>query len=283
MNIAKLMFHKWEEEPITGIAKGYKGTFAIFFYGCTMRCVYCQNSKISRAKISEIDGAREARPYHKRELCERPSIYEASPYGSRELCDEMIKAEINNAASISFITGALYIDEIVETIKLAKKKGLRIPVVYNSSAYETVSQIKKLEGLIDIYLPDLKYYNDELGKKYSGVPNYEKVAKKCIEEMYRQVKNKMIVRHLVLPSNTENSKEVIKYLYETYGDDIWISIMSQYTPMLQNEGMENFPELKRKITKREYEKVVDYAISLGIKNAYIQDLDAADKSYIPDF
>ena len=297
MQIAKLMKHRWEEEPISGIGRGYDGTFAIFFYVCTMRCVYCQNSKISQRRG---------------EHCKPEKIN----YTPEELSDEIIKAQSKNVASISFITAALYVDQVVETIKLAKKKGLTLPVVYNSSGYETVSQIKKLDGLIDIYIPDFKYFDNELGKKYSGVPNYADVAKLCIDEMYRQISNlrvqecrgeacepvlrscnsrvqnrmgehcepelrscnsrvqkrmgelcepSLIIRHLVLPVNTENSKSVIKYLYDTYGDDIYLSIMSQYTPMPHNEDIDKFPELLRKVTKREYEKVVDYAIKRKVQ------------------
>ena len=270
MQIAKLMKHRWEEEPISGIGRGYDGTFAIFFYGCTMRCVYCQNSKISQRRG---------------ELCEPEKIN----YTPEELSGEIMKAQSENVASISFITAALYVDQVVETIKLAKKKGLTLPIVYNSSGYETVSQIKKLDGLIDIYLPDFKYFDNELGKKYSGIPNYTDVAKACIAEMHRQINSlrrgepSLIVRHLVLPANTENSKRVIKYLYDTYGDDIYLSIMSQYTPMPHNEDIDKFPELLRKVTKREYEKVVDYAISLGVKNAFIQEGDVAKESFIPEF
>lgn len=273
MQIAKLMKHRWEEEPISGIGRGYDGTFAIFFYGCTMRCVYCQNSKISQRRGENY-------------------APEKVIYTAEELSDEIIRVQSENVASISFITGALYVDQIVETIKLAKKKGLTIPVVYNSSGYETVAQIKKLDGLIDIYLPDFKYFDNELGKKYSGIPNYVDAAKACIAEMHRQItlirrsehcEPALIVRHLVLPSNTENSKKVIKYLYDTYGDDICLSVMSQYTPMPHNEDIDKFPELLRKVTKREYEKVVDYAINLGVKNAYIQEGDVAKESFIPEF
>ena len=328
MQIAKMMIHKWEEEPISGIGRGYDGTFAIFFYGCTMRCVYCQNSKISHRRDElnncrggyhppacrgELNNCRGG--YHPPacwgEHCEPVKIN----YTSEELSDEIIKHQYENIASISFITGALYVDQIAEAIRLAKQKGLKLPVVYNSSGYETVAQIKKLEGLIDIYLPDFKYYDNELGKKYSGVPNYVDVAKSCIGEMHRQIaeaKNfcrgghaperdtferqrrkcdkvplgdepALIVRHLVLPANTENSKAVIKYLYDTYGDDICLSIMSQYTPMPNNESIEKFPELLRKVTKREYEKVVNFAIELGVKNAFIQEGDVADESFIPEF
>ena len=299
MQIAKLMKHRWEEEPISGIGRGYDGTFAIFFYGCTMRCVYCQNSKISRwhAESDNCCNGQHSIVHRRGEHCEPEKVF----YTPEELSDEIIKAQSKNVASISFITAALYVDQVVETIKLAKKKGLTLPIVYNSSGYETVSQIKKLDGLIDIYLPDFKYFDNELGKKYSGVPNYADVAKACIAEMHRQIislssgrhsvvqcmgelcEPSLIIRHLVLPANTENSKRVIKYLYETYGDDIYLSIMSQYTPMPQNEGIDAFPELLRKVTKREYEKVVDFALEIGVKNAYIQEGEVAKESFIPDF
>ena len=293
MYIAKLMYHRWEEEPISGIAKGKNGTFAIFFYGCNMRCVYCQNSKISHVNIKNLKAQTDSIKDNSNDETTNSKKVLWSP---EELSDEMIKAEVSNVASISFITGVLYVDEIVLTIKLAKEKGLKIPIVYNSSAYEPVSQIKKLEGLIDIYLPDFKYYDNELGNKFSKVNNYPDVAKKCIAEMYRQVvgtnanlegaergEPTLIVRHLVLPGHTENSKQVIKYLYDTYGDNICLSIMSQYTPMIENEGISSLPELTRKLTKREYDKVVNYAMSLGVKNAYIQDGDVALESFIPEF
>jgi putative pyruvate formate lyase activating enzyme len=352
MNIAKLMYHKWEEEPISGIARGHIGTFAIFFYGCNMKCIYCQNSKISHSIV--VANANAANCVHSDDAvgakhCE-PDCWGNSKkiiYTPSELSELMIKAQNENAATISFITGVLYIDKIAETIKLAKAKGLTIPIVYNSSGYEPVSQIKKLDGLIDIYLPDFKYYDNDLGNKLSRVNNYPSVAKKCIAEMYRQVvgannnaahivrgddalgassasprcrelrerqneradtirpsmgelcepasvgadtirtgeqrEPKLIIRHLVLPGHTENSKQVIKYLYDTYGDDICISIMSQYTPMPNNDGITAFPELMRKLTKREYEKVVSYAIDIGVKNAFIQEGDVAKESFIPEF
>lgn len=297
------MYHKWEEEPISGGALGKCGTFAIFFYGCNMKCIYCQNSKISHVIVGSTQHCKGG--YHMisvgathREPVAANYVSGKNIYTPEELSDLMIKAQTDNCASVSFITGVLYIDKIVETIRLAKEKGLTIPIVYNSSGYEPVSQIKKLDGLIDIYLPDFKYFDNELAKKFSKVNNYPEVAKKCIAEMYRQValatyrkpiyagepcEPHLIVRHLVLPGHTENSKQVIKYLYETYGNDICISIMSQYTPMPNNERITAFPELMRKLTKREYEKVVSYALNLGVKNAFVQEGDVAKESFIPDF
>lgn len=267
MYIAKTLYHRWEEEPISGINHGYKGTFAIFFYGCNMHCVYCQNNKISRVKIN------------------------ANNYNPMKLAKEIIEAEKNGAYTISFITSANQIDEVVETIKISKDLGLKIPVVYNSNGYETSYQIKKLNGLIDIYLPDFKYFDDELGEKYSGVPNYFEIAKECIDEMYNQVSKYnldidskgLIIRHLVLPSHTEDSKNVINYLFDKYGNNVTYSIMAQYTPILGNIEIDAFKELKRKITKREYDKVINFSLSLGITNAYTQDLDTASESFIPEF
>lgn len=288
MYIAKLMYHKWEEEPISMIKSGYAGTFAIFFYCCNMKCIYCQNSKISHIPLSHMSKSPKSLLSSQGELDQNFDTKNLNPshkiiYTPEELSNEMILAEKNNAASISFITGVLYVDEIIKTINLAKEKGLKIPIVYNSSGYETVSQIKKLNGLIDIYLPDFKYFDNELGKIYSKVPNYADIAKLAIEEMYKQVGKKLIVRHLVLPGHTENSKKIIKYLYDTYGDNIYLSIMSQYTPITNNKELSYFPNLQRKLTKREYEKVLNYAINLGVKNAYYQEGDVAKDSFIPDF
>lgn len=275
MHIAKLMLHPWEEEPISGIQRGYKGTFAIFFYGCNMRCIYCQNSKISHIKFK--NGSLEL--HRMGELCEPHKII----FTPEELSEKIILAEKEGAASISFITGVLYIDKIIETITLAKHKGLTIPVVYNSSGYEPVSQIKKLNGLVDIYLPDFKYFDNTISKKYSNVSNYVEVAKSAIDEMYHQVGLKnLFVRHLVLPANTKNSQNVIKYLHDTYGNEIFLSVMSQYTPIDTLE-LDNFPELKRRITKREYQKIINFLIDLDMKNVFIQDIASADKNYIPHF
>lgn len=289
MYIAKLMYHKWEEEPISGIKSGHAGTFAIFFYCCNMKCIYCQNSKISHIPFSEIK--KKANTYNSKfnATIDSKDVFSTQIsnhkiiWTAEELSDEMIIAEKNNAASISFITSVLYTEEVAETIKLARKKGLTIPIVYNSSGYETVPMLKKLSGLIDIYLPDFKYFDNELGQIFSKVPNYTDIAKLAIDEMYNQVKNNLIVRHLVLPGHTENAKNIIKYLYETYGDNIYISIMSQYTPIINNNDIKNFPNLMRTLTKREYDKVINFAMNLGIKNAYYQDGDVANESFIPEF
>lgn len=183
-------------------------------------------------------------------------------------------------------------EQLVPVLKIAKKKGLTIPVVYNTSGYETVESLRKLEGMVDIYLPDCKFCDPELAKQYAKAPDYFQVAKEAIAEMVRQtgaaafdeetggMKRGVIVRHLILPGHTKDSIEIIKYLHETYGDMIYISILNQYTPMGK---WENFPNLNRRVTKREYEKVLGYTLDIGVENAYIQEGKTADHSFIPEF
>ena len=175
----------------------------------------------------------------------------------------------------------------------AKDKGFDLPFVYNTSGYEKKEIIGSLNGLIDVYLPDFKYYDSQLAGKYSKAPDYFEKASAALDEMVRQtgraefgsdgmIKKGVIVRHMVLPNHTRDSKNVIEYLYNTYGDDIYISIMNQYTPV-KTKRMENYPELARSITDREYDKVIDYAIGIGVKNAFVQEGETDKESFIPDF
>ena len=195
------------------------------------------------------------------------------------------------ANNINLVTGTHYIPQIVMSLKLAKKEGLHIPIVYNTSGYEKVESLRMLDGLVDIYLPDIKDVSTELSKEYSNAGDYFEVASKALEEMVRQVgepefaqngymKKGVIVRHMVLPGSTKDSKAVLDYLWSSYGDRIYISIMNQYTPM---EQIKNHPLLSRKVTKREYEKVIDYALSLGWENGFIQEGETAMESFIPGF
>ena len=272
MFISKLMLHPFEEEPISGIRSGFKGTFAIFFYGCNMECLFCQNNKISKVKID----------------MNFIETHKDFSYVPNVLVEKILEAEMSNAFSISFITGALYVDLICETIKLAKAKNLSIPIVYNTNGYESVANIKKLNGLIDIYLPDFKYFDNTLSYKFSKRNNYFEVAVSSLDEMYSQIgktdftkkRSGIIVRHLVLPGHTEDSIKILKFLYDKYGNDICYSIMSQYTPINKNII---YDELNRKLTKREYNKVINYAIDLGIENAFIQEGDVARETFIPEF
>ena len=202
-----------------------------------------------------------------------------------------LELQSKGANNINLVTGTHYIPQIVEALQMAKAEGLIIPIVYNTSGYEKAETLRMLEGLVDIYLPDMKYVSKELSKEYSNASDYFEVASKALEEMVRQVgepefddrgyiRKGVIVRHLVLPGSTRDSKAVLEYLWNTYGNRIYVSIMNQYTPM---EQIKNHPLLSRKVTKREYSKVVDYALSLGWENGFIQEGETAKESFIPGF
>ena len=261
IKIAKAYLHQWEEPPISGI----NGSGTVFFSHCNMGCVYCQNYKIS-------------------------SLHQGKYVTSNELCDIFLDLEKQKAHNINLVTPTHYIPQIKEALILAKEKGLKIPIVYNCGGYESVEALKMLDGLIDIYMPDMKYFNDKYAVKYSNAPHYFEYAKKAIEEMYRQVgKNKfskdimikgVIVRHMMLPGLLFDSKKILDYLYSTYGDNVYISIMSQYTPM---PNAKNYPEINKTVSKKYYETLVNYAEDLGIKNAFVQDGDSVGESFIPDF
>ena len=267
--LARAALHFYEEPPISG----EKGSGAVFFCGCNLKCVFCQNEKISRGLIGK-----------------EVSI--------ERLSDIFLSLQSQGANNINLVTPSHYVYQIREALILAKKNGLTIPIVYNSSAYELPETLRTLDGLIDIYLPDFKYFDEAMAINYSNAPHYRETAQKAIAEMFRQVgepvfddkglmKKGVIVRHLLLPLGVKNAKDVVKYLYETYEDKIYISLMNQYTPMENSNALkkagEKKPELLRKVTKREYEKLLDYVLSLGIKNAYFQEGDTASDSFIPDF
>ena len=260
--VARAGLHFWEEDCISG----KEGSGTVFFSGCNLRCVYCQNRKIAEGV------------YGKEITVER-------------LAAIFLELEKKGANNINLVTPSHYVLEIIEALKIAKEKGLKLPIVYNSSAYEKVETLKFLQDYVDVYLPDFKYMDSELGSRYSGAKDYSKVAKEAVFVMFRQVgkpsfddrgimKKGVIVRHLVLPGYIEDSKKVIRYLYETYGDDIFISILSQFTPF---SYLEKYPEINRKVTENEYESVVDYAIEIGVENGFIQEGDVADESFIPEF
>ena len=273
IRIARASLHMWEEPCISG----QSGSGTVFFSGCHLGCVYCQNRTISSGKFGV-------------------------PVSVHELSDIFLELQNRNAENINLVTPTHFVPGIAEALTQAKLHGLSIPVVYNTGSYENVETLKMLDGLIDIYLPDLKYVSTEISSKYSNAPDYFEKAAKAIKEMYRQVgptvfsgtpetytednesiplmKRGIIVRHLVLPGHTEDSKRVIEYLYKTYGDTIFISIMNQFTPL---ENVESYPELNRKITEAEYNNVLSYAMDLGLENAFIQEGETAKESFIPDF
>ena len=260
LKIAKYMLYFYEEPPISGT----NGSGAIFFSNCNLKCIYCQNYEISLEE------------YGKEITIDKFS----------DICIELQKQGAHN---INLITPGHYAKQIKEGLILAKEKGLNIPIVYNTNSYENVETIKELNGLIDIYLPDFKYYDDKLAIKYSMAPNYRENAKKVIEEMYKQVgkpvfKNNImqkgiIVRHLMLPTLNTDTKNIIKYLYDKYKNNIYISIMNQYTPM------KHFKDeiLNKKITKKEYNDIIDYAYNIGIRNCFVQEEETCSKSFIPNF
>lgn len=261
MVIARYSLHMWEEPVISGES----GSGTIFFSYCNMGCCYCQNYEISE--------------FHKGKVV---SVEEFS-----DICLELQDSGANN---INLVTPTHFVDKIIKGLKLARRKGLVIPVVYNSSGYENVETINVLEGLVDIYLPDLKYYDDSYAFKYSKARDYFEYASSAILEMVRQVgsveiddngmmKKGVIVRHLLLPGMLEDSKRIIKYLYDTFGDKIIISIMNQYTPVRELD----YDELNEKVNDYEYDELINYAYDMGVRNAFIQEGETQKASFIPDF
>ena len=261
IKIARYSLHYWEEPIISGET----GSGTIFFSGCNLKCIFCQNYKISSENIGK----------------------EISVERLKEICLELQNMGANN---INLVTGTHFLPLIKEALILAKKEGLTIPIVYNTSSYENVDSLKEMEGLIDIYLPDLKYYDNKLAENFSLANNYFEIATNAIKEMVRQtgkpvienniMKKGVIVRHLLLPNHLEDSKKIIKYLHDTYNEDIYISIMNQYTPI---KKFDKYPELNRTLTDKEYDELVNYACDLNITQAFIQEGETCKESFIPDF
>ncbi len=261
--VARAALHMWEEPCISGTF----GSGTVFFGGCNLKCVFCQNHSIAIGDCG------------KQITIER-------------LAEIFLELQTKGAANINLVTPSHYIPQIREALLLAKAQGLTRPIVYNTGGYENVASLRHLDGLIDIYLPDLKYYSTELSSKYSHAADYFKQTSLAIAEMYRQVgtplfdegtgmmQKGMIVRHLLLPGQTKDSKKILRYLHETYGDNIYISIMNQYTPL---PHVAHLPELNRRVTAEEYDRVVNFALRLGIENAFIQEGETAEESFIPPF
>ena len=260
VKIALYSLHHFEEPCISG----KHGSGTVFFSNCNLNCVYCQNYEISQqGKGREI------------------SI--------EELAKILIKQQDRRAENINLVTPTTYAPQIIEAIKIAKKNGLTIPIIYNTNGYENIDTLKLLEGYVDVYLPDLKYYDNELGKKYSKVDNYFEIATKAIQEMYRQVvspkfnHNGMIekgvmIRHLVLPNHIENSKKILKWLKENMDEQVYIDIMAQYFPTYKAKDMK---DLNRKLTKEEYQEIEEYVYQLDIQNGYMQELGEHEEEYVP--
>ena len=261
IQVARASLHMWEEPCISGT----NGSGTVFFSGCNLKCVFCQNHTIAigqKGKAVSIE----------------------------RLAELFLMLQNKGAHNINLVTPSHYIPGIAQALTLAKQQDLTVPIVYNTSGYDSVTSLTLLDGLVDIYLPDFKYVSSNLSKHYSHASDYFHVAARSLAEMYRQVgepvfdgdiiRRGIIVRHLVLPGCTEDSKAVIRYLYETYGDRIFISIMNQYTPL---PHVASYPELNRKVTESEYDEVVDFAINLGVEQGFIQEGNTAEESFIPEF
>ena len=255
IKIAKVSIHEYEEPCISG----ENGSGTIFFSNCTMNCVFCQNYEISQ------EG-------------------KGKEYTISDLANMMLSQQKKNVENINLVTPTSYVPQIIEAIKIAKKNGLRIPIIYNTNGYENVETIKKLDGYIDIYLPDLKYADNDLGRQYSNVNNYFEIATKAINEMYKQVgkniinekgimKKGVIIRHLILPNNIPNSKKVLTWIDKNMGNNVFVSVMAQYFPTY---NAKEYEEINRRLTTEEYEEIENYLFSLNIENGYIQDFNEED-------
>lgn len=265
LKVARAALHHWEEPCISGT----KGSGAVFFSGCPLHCVFCQNEPIARGTVGkEITKER--------------------------LAEIFLELQEKGANNINLVTAGQYVWDVIWSVERAKKEGLSIPIVYNTGSYEKTENLKRLEGIVDVYLPDFKYFSSELAEEYSHASDYPKVAKAAIAEMVRQqpdcvfyekdgqklIKRGVIVRQLLLPTHLQDAKKIISYLHKTYGNQIYLSLMSQFTPL---ENVKKYPNLNQKVNKRTYERYIDYAISLGIEQAFIQEGDVAEESFIPVF
>lgn len=262
IKVARAALHYWEEPCISG----KRGSGAVFFSGCSLHCVFCQNREISDGKEGKV-------------------------ISKERLSDIFIELADKGANNINLVTPGQYIPDIVWAVNDAKSRGMKLPIIYNTSGYENVTELKLLEGIVDVYLPDFKYMDSTLSARYSRAKDYPSVAKQALSEMVRQqpevviddatglIQKGVIVRQLLLPGHVNDAKAVLKYLYDTYHDHVYISMMSQFTPI----ALEDYPEINRTVTKREYERLVDYALEIGITNAFIQEGDVAKDSFIPAF
>lgn len=262
IKVARAALHYWEEPCISG----KRGSGAVFFSGCSLHCVFCQNREISDGKEGKV-------------------------ISKERLSDIFMELADKGANNINLVTPGQYITDIVWAVNDAKSRGMKLPIIYNTSGYENVTELKLLEGIVDVYLPDFKYMDSTLSARYSRAKDYPSVAKQALSEMVRQqpdvviddatglIQKGVIVRQLLLPGHVNDAKAVLKYLYDTYHDHVYISMMSQFTPI----ALEDYPEINRTVTRREYERLVDYAIEIGITNAFIQEGDVAKDSFIPAF
>lgn len=262
IRVARAALHYWEEPCISG----EKGSGAVFFSGCSLHCVFCQNREISDGKAGKV-------------------------ISKERLSDIFLELKAKGANNINLVTPGQYIPDIVWAVRDARRRGMKLPIVYNTSGYEDAKELKLLDGIVDVYLPDFKYMDSVLSAKYSRAKDYPSVAKQALSEMVRQqpdvviddatglIQKGVIVRQLLLPGHVNDAKAILKYLHDTYQNSIYISMMSQFTPI----ALKDYPEINRTVTGREYERLIDYAIKIGITNAFIQEGDVAKDSFIPAF
>ena len=271
--IAKAFLHLWEEPPIS---MG-KGSGTVFFSHCNFKCVFCQNYNISQDNGTVQNGC--------------TSSVTGKVVSIKRLSEIFLELQEKGANNINLVTPTHYVPQIIKALDIAKNNGLIIPILYNTNSYDSLETIKSLNGYIDVYLPDFKYFNDKYAFKYSSAKNYAENAIKVIDEMLNQTGSPkfddkgriikgVIVRHLMLPGLLFDSKKVIDTLYERYGDDIFISIMNQYVPMF---NASKYPEINKKLNPKHYDSLVNYAAELGVKNGFIQEEGANTDSYTPDF
>ena len=263
LRAARAALHFWEEPCISGDC----GSGTVFFSGCSLQCIFCQNHEIALGESGKVISV-------------------------ERLSQIFLELQEKGAANINLVTAGHFIPQVCRALELSKTHGLPIPIVYNTGGYEEVASLRLLEGLIDIWLPDLKYFSGDLSARYSSAPDYFQVATAAIAEMFRQsptavfdsktglMQRGIIVRHLMLPGQAADSKKILRYLHTTYGDAIYISIMNQYTPLA---GVSEIPELNRKVTPEEYRRVLDFADRIGIENGFMQEDGTAAESFIPPF
>ncbi len=260
---ARAALHMWEEPCISGVT----GSGTVFFTGCPLKCIFCQNAPLASSETGKA-------------------------VSTERLSEIFLTLQAQNACNINLVTPTHFVPQIADALRLARANGLSIPIVYNTGGYEKPETLRLFEGLVDIYLPDLKYVSSRLSTRYSHAPNYFSAACAALAEMFRQVGKPVfskdgslllrgvIVRHLLLPGHLADSKRVVKYLYETYGNDVYLSLMNQYTPV---RSFPDYPKLNRRVSHKEYRELVDYCLSLGVENAFIQEGETASESFIPPF
>ena len=262
LRVARASLHMWEEPPLSGS----KGSGTVFFSGCSLRCVYCQNRAISRGQAGKSITV-------------------------QRLAEIFLEQQERGAHNLNLVTGDHYIPQILAALTEAKTGGFHLPVVWNCSGYQSVDSLHLLEGAVDIWLADFKYLSPERSERYSQARDYPEVAWAAAEEMFNQqpqacfdadgiMRKGVIFRHLLLPGGLEDSKNVLAKLFSRFGNRVWYSLMSQYTPM---PGLEAYPELQRRVTEAEYDRLVDFCLDLGMENAFVQEGEAAAESFIPAF